>query len=397
MHVKKDKADRLLELTSQRYLDRNIHRFVDMGYIDGYQELLKNIAKKSQYKEGEKITNSDLSRIKNAVVATLDGMRKMMVEQPLTLEEIKGKKGEKEFNRILSLNDNEKQNAIREIEKEGRLSQNEETQYDTLGAIIAVNDYMYAMAMKSLGCPDIPESFGIEMQNAIKNIANRAEFEMKKDDFEDTAVEMYYETQRGKSAKQVSEATVEVKNLIVDKKALASSVAQYASEYYALKKRQKGHGKWWIVFHKKENEARTKLLADMEKTLKTFLKEGDELDKLDSIRVAEIYNKKNIELRANEAFENGIAKRNKMPPNFIKDKPTSTERADKEISEPDEKEIAFKEEMRMPLKFEQGAFEESKPITVAWINKVDDKIVSEEVKHDSKDKEVDLSNYEPKL
>ena len=190
MHVKKDKADRLLELTSQRYLDRNIHRFVDMGYIDGYQELLKNIAKKSQYKEGEKITNSDLSRIKNAVVATLDGMRKMMVEQPLTLEEIKGKKGEKEFNRILSLNDNEKQNAIREIEKEGRLSQNEETQYDTLGAIIAVNDYMYAMAMKSLGCPDIPESFGIEMQNAIKNIANRAEFEMKKDDFEDTAVEM---------------------------------------------------------------------------------------------------------------------------------------------------------------------------------------------------------------
>ena len=92
MHVKRDNADRLIELTSQRYLDRNIHRFVDMGYIDAYQELLKDIAEKSQYKEGEKITNSDLSRIKNAVVATLDGMRKMMVEQPLTLEEIKEKK-----------------------------------------------------------------------------------------------------------------------------------------------------------------------------------------------------------------------------------------------------------------------------------------------------------------
>jgi hypothetical protein len=252
---------------------------------------------------------------------------------------------------------------------------------------------MYAMAMKSLGCPDIPESFGIEMQNAIKNIANRAEFEMKKDDFEDTAVEMYYETQRGKSAKQVSEATVEVKNLIVDKKALPFSVAQYASEYYALKKRQEGHGKWWIFFHKKENEARTKLLADMEKTLKTFLKEDDELDKLDSITVAEIYNKNNIESRANEAFENGIAKRNEMSPNFIEDKPTSTERADKEMSEPNEKEIAFNDEMRMPLKFEKDAFEESKPITVAWINKVDDKIVSKVVEHDSKDKEVDLSKY----
>ena len=397
MHVKKDKADRLLELTSQKYLDRNINRFVDKGYMDGYEELLKDIAKKSQYKEGEKITNSDLSRIKNAVVATLDGMRKMMVEQPLTLEEIKGKKGETEFNRILSLNDNEKQNAIRKIEKEGRLSQMEGTQYDTLGAIIAVNDYMYAMAMKSLGCPDIPESFGREMQNAIKNIANRAEFEMKKEDFEDTAVEMYYETQRGKSAKQVREATVEIKNLIVNKKALPSSVAQYASEYYALKKRQEGHGKWWIFFHKKENEARTKLLADMEETLKTFLKEGNELDILNSIKIAEIYNKNNIESRANQAFENGIAKRNEMPSESIEDKPTSTDRADKEKSERDKEEIEFEEEMRMPLKFEKDAFEESKPITVAWINKVDDKIVSEVVKHDSKDKEIDLSNYEPKL
>ena len=397
MHVKKDRADRLLELTSQKYLDRNIHRFVDKGYMDGYEELLKDIATKSQYKEGEKITNSDLSRIKNAVVATLDGMRKMMVEQPLTLEEIKEKKGETEFNRILSFDDKKKQKAIRKIEEKGRLSQKEQTQYDTLGAIIAVNDYMYAMAMKALGCPDIPESFGREMQNAIKNIANRAEFEMKKEDFEDTAVEMYYETQRGKSAKQVSEATVEVKNLIVDKKALPSSVAQYASEYYALKKRQGGHGKWWIFFHKKENEERTKLLADMEKTLKTFLKEDDELDELDSIQIAEIYNKNNIESRANQAFENGIAKRNEMPSKFIEDKPTSTERADKEISEPDKGEIAFEEEMRMPLKFEKDAFEESKPVTVAWINKVDDKIVSEVVYHDSKDKEIDLSKYELNL
>ena len=48
MHVKKDRADRLLELTSQKYLDRNINRFVDKGYMDAYEELLKDIAKKSQ-------------------------------------------------------------------------------------------------------------------------------------------------------------------------------------------------------------------------------------------------------------------------------------------------------------------------------------------------------------
>ena len=131
----------------------------------------------------------------------------------------------------------------------------------------------------------------------------------------------------------------------------------------------------------------------LEKTLKTFLKEGAELDKLNSIKIAEIYNKNNIESRANQAFENGIAKRNEMPSEFIEDKPTSTERADKEKSEPDKGEIEFEEEMRVPLKFEKDAFEESKPVKVARINKVDDKIVSKVVEHDSKDKEVDLSNY----
>lgn len=397
MHVIKDKAERLLELTSQKYLDRNINRFVDKGYMDGYEELLKDIAKKSKYNEGEKITNSDLSRIKNAVVATLDGMRKMMVEQPLTLEEIKAKVGKKKFKQILSLDESKKQREIRKIEKKGRLSQKEQLQYEPLGAIMAVNDYMYAMAMKVLGCPDIPESFGSDMQNAIKNIACRAEFEMKKNDFEDTSVEKHYETQRGKSAKKISKANVETKKLIVGKKALPFSVAQYAGEYYALKKRQEEHGKWWVFFHKKENETRTKLLVDMEKTLKTFLKESDKLDNLDPIKVAEIYNKNNIESRATEAFENGIAKRNGMPSTFIEDKPTSTVRADKEISETDKGEIAFEDEMRMPLEFEKDAFAESKPVTVAWVNKVDDKIVIDVVEHDSKDKEIDLSNYEPKF
>ena len=397
MHVKKDKADRLLELTSQKYLDRNINRFVDKGYMDLYEELLKDIAKKSQYKEGEKITNSDLSRIKNAVVATLDGMRKMMVEQPLTLEEIKAKKGEDEFNQILSLDESKKQDAIRRIEKKGRLSQEEQTQYDPLGAIIAVNDYMYAMEMKSLGCPDIPESFGNDMQNAIKNIANRAEFEMKKEDFEDTAVEMYYATQRGKSAKQVSEATAEAKQLIEDKKALPFSVAQYASEYYALKKRQKGHGKWWIFFHKKENEERTKLLAHMKKTLETVLEEGDELDKLKPDDIAKIYNINNLAQRATKTFQSDIAKRNGVPSTFIEHKPTTTGRTDKDREKQNQDDIELEDELRMPLTFDENAFKESEPVEETYERKVGDKTITRTVLHDDGDHEIDLSNFVTKL
>lgn len=410
MHVKKDKADRLLELTSKKYLNRNIHRFVDQGYLDGYQELLKDIAKKSQYHEGEQITDRDLSRIKNVVVSTLDGMRKMMVEQPLTLEEIKAKVGERELNRILALKESKMHQAIRKIEEKGRLSRKDQIQYDTLGALITVNDYLYAMAMKTLGCPDIPESFGSDMQNVIKKIANRAEFEMKENDFKNTSVDKRYEAQRGKNAKNIIKANVEVKKLIADKKALPFSVAQYAGDYFALKKRQEGHGKWWVFFHKKENEARTTLLANMKKTLQGVLDEGDDIDKLDPVTIAEIYSQTNIARRANEAFQNGIAKRNGMPSNIIEHEPTPIKRTDKEkdkataaeqIEEEREKQnkkdMELEEELRTPIKFGDDAFAESQPVRMTYVNKVDDKIVAREVVHDDGDKEVDLSNFVPKI
>jgi hypothetical protein len=273
----------------------------------------------------------------------------------------------------------------------------EETQYDTLGAIIAVNDYMYAMAMKFLGCPDIPESFGSDMQNAIKKIAGRAEFDMKKNDFNDTSVDICYEEQRGKNAKELIIANADAEKLIAEKKALPIRVAQYAGEYFALKKRQEGHGKWWIFFHKKENEARTTLLANMKKTLQAVLNEGDDIDKLDPVKIAEIYSPKNIESRANELFQKGIANRNEIPAGFIEYKPTTTERADKERREPNKAEIEFEAEMRMPLEFGDDAFKESKPIRMAYVSKVNDKIVTQVVTHNDGDKEVDLSNYQLKL
>lgn len=358
MHVIKDKADRFLKVTSQSFQEKNLQKFLDMGYIEAFQLLLDDIAKKSKtpYAEGERMTKSDLSRIRDTVVMFYNVMRENMI-----------KGSSKDLERI---------------------------QNDPFSALVAANDYLYAMTMKTLGSPDIPESFGKGMQGLIKEVACSVESEIKKSDREDTLVDRCYEKQRWKDAVDVISETEKTKEQILSKEAVPFGVARYAGEYFALKKRQEGHGKWWIFFHKKENEARTKLLEEMKETLKTVLGEGKEPDELNPVDIAGIYHKQNFDERVNKTFQKGIALRHKLPSDYVKHEPTSTERADKEKSEPDKDEIAFEEEMRMPLEFEEDAFKESEPITVTYVTKVEDKIVTGTVHHDSGDKEVDLSKFE---
>ena len=64
MYIKQQYAERLFEVTNTKFKEKGIGNYVDMGYIDGFQELLNNIAKERRYTEGEKIIDSDLDRIK---------------------------------------------------------------------------------------------------------------------------------------------------------------------------------------------------------------------------------------------------------------------------------------------------------------------------------------------
>ena len=359
MYVKSDKVERLLEVTNQKYLDENVHKFVDMGYVEGLQLLLEDIAKKSQYTEGERIMNSDLSRIKNAVAMIHNQMRVNMVNEQKDLK---------------------------------RRTQH---QYDPFTAMVSVNDYLFAMTMKTLGCPDIPESFGIGMQTLIKDIAHEAEFELKESDYKKTSIDHCYEKQRWQDAAKVRNATRENEKAILNNKASSLRVANYAGEYYALKKRQEGHGKVWRFFHKKENEQRTKLLSAMEKTLKTVLGDDYKLEDLDPKKIAEIYNKQQLTGRLNEIVQSGIAKRNGMPTNFFAHTPTTTARAEKEIDHPNQEDIELEEELRMPLVFDDEFKKESEAVKVTYVKKVDDKIVTQTVVHDDGDIEVDLSDKSP--
>jgi hypothetical protein len=323
---------------------------------------LDEIANKSKYVEGERILNNDLLRLKNNVAIILKTASKNMDE-----------------------------------EKKDKLLGKELIQYDPFTALVELNDYLYVMTMKKLGSPYIPESFGKDMQKFIKNIAHEAEFEIKKNDYNNFSIDKSYKNQRWKSAKKVRSATKDNEKQILSKKATPYRVAQYAGQYFALKKRQEGHGEVWKFFHKKENAARMKLLADMEKTLKTVLEEGDELDKLKPDEIAKIYNINNLAGRANDTFQSGIAKRNGVPTTYIAYNPTNTGRTDKEREKQNKEDDELEDELRMPLKFGKDAFKVSEPVEETYEIKVGDKTIPQTVEHDDGHEEVDLYNFVPKL
>jgi hypothetical protein len=191
----------------------------------------------------------------------------------------------------------------------------------------------------------------------------------------------------------VKKGIAKTHNEIKNKTASPYRVAEYAGKYFALKKRQEGHGAVWKFFHKKENEARMNLLAIMAKTLKTVLDEGDELDKLKPDEIAKIYNESILAVRANETFQKNIAMRNGVPSNYIEHNPTTTGRTDIDREKQNRDDRELEEELRMPLEFEKDAFKESEPAEETYSIKIEDKTVTRTVIHDNGDEEIDVPNY----
>ena len=321
---------------------------------------MDEIAKASKYAEGERILTNDLLRIKNNIAIILKTTKKNMVD-----------------------------------DQKEKLVGIERVQYDPFAELVTLNDYLYAMTMKTLGSPDIVESFGKDMLKFIKDTANEAEFEIKKNDYNKFSIDKSYANQRGQNAQNVKKGIAKTHNEIKNNTASPYRVAEYAGKYFALKKRQEGHGAVWKFFHKKENEARMNLLAIMAKTLKTVLDEGDELDKLKPDEIAKIYNESILAVRANETFQKNIAMRNGVPSNYVEHNPTTTGDIDREKQNREDREL--EEELRMPLEFEKDAFKESEPAEETYSIKIEDKTVTRTVIHDDGHMEVDLSNFEPKL
>ena len=175
-------------------------------------------------------------------------------------------------------------------------------------------------------------------------------------EYKKTDVERHYNEQRRKSADTVRKATMENRKRIAEKTASPLRVAQYASEYQALKKRQEGHGAIWRFFHKKENEARTKLLANMKGLLVKTLGNDIDVDTLTPKEIAAAYNG----TRAAKVFsENGIINRTGLPNTYFEHQPTSTERAEQYAANL-HKGVVYDEENRLSIQIPKDFFEEYK-------------------------------------
>ena len=195
-------------------------------------------------------------------------------------------------------------NACRSMKKTVR-----DKNADVVGKFTAVNDYLYATAMKELGCPNIPESFGTNTKNAIARYAAEVSSVVKLD-ADKLSDHNTYVAQRYKSAAFVEDKVGGLMSAVEEKNATPQQIGKLLAEYHALKKRQEDHGRFWRWFHGKENEDRNALLVKMESSLKGALGENADLE-VDSINLAkQLYTE--IEKNNTEAAfsaEDGMMKR----------------------------------------------------------------------------------------
>ena len=116
--------------------------------MSSYRYTLSTIANKSNYQEGQKISEEDLNTIKekvNSLITTI-------------ANEIK--KNETEMHHF------------------------DKMYFNGFDTLMAATDYLYAMAMEKLGCPDIPASFGADVCNNFDDAD--LDFEDEIDDYVET-------------------------------------------------------------------------------------------------------------------------------------------------------------------------------------------------------------------
>ena len=258
----KGKFDKLgikLNAVVKRGLDAN-EKVVDLAR---FEREMADIAAKRSYSEGQRIDENDLIKITNEVGFFLDSM--------CTQLESKGS-GVKDYNPIEPL--------------------------------ICATDYLYAVAMQTLGCPDIPATFGPAVQAQIGKSATSIRSHLMLD-HAPTYQDRFYYNQRGMDADEVRDEVSQIMDAAKDGKQTAPQLQSLVAQYQALRRRQNDHGFFWRLFHRGENAARTELISDMEVALKGVL--GDKIDLMHSspLFLAEGMVAKNTAQDIEAVFANG--------------------------------------------------------------------------------------------
>lgn len=271
MHVSKAVAEGLFNRAEDNYYTAGVHDLLPANLLDEYTNLLNGIAAKSQYKEGERIMDRDLTHINRKVEELLTAVNNNLTD---------------------------------------RISQGREIYADHFSALLATTDFLFATAQQTLGSPDMPTSFGPEIQNKIKNFAEAAEFAQKQEKYSTVDGDAHFRKQRKMDAEKVKASNKALESSIKLKTASPLDIAKYAAEYKALQKRQNNHTAFWRFFHRDENKARMELLQNMKSVLGNALGEGVDVDTKTPQEIAKAFHHNLMDGKAQKAFaDDALGKR----------------------------------------------------------------------------------------
>ena len=166
-------------------------------------------------------------------------------------------------------------------------------------------------------------------------IAGNISFKATDDNYKSVNTNTQFDLQRRKSASEVKTLTESYFKRSSFNPLQPLEGAEFTAEYQALKLRQEGHGRIWRFFHRKENESRMQLLADMKAELEKHIDATKiNIDTASPADVAHYMRKQDLDKTLAKEFKNdGYAKRNKHNDAlaFRHDEPISTKRYDEEL------------------------------------------------------------------
>ena len=273
MFTRKQNAESFFDKVNAKYQDKKLYNLAPKKALESYIDLLDEIATKRNYNEGDKIEAEDLERIVSSVKSIISATADKMVE------------------------------------KKDSITTRYFDQSESLPSLLLMNDYLFALAQKELGCPDMPANFGTDVEKRISEAAFETDFNMKRLTYNSSDSINRYNRQRKINADKLIEKNENLSERL-DKNPTSIEIAEYAAEYQALKKRQENHNRVWRFFHKGENKKRNELLAQMKRTLKGALGASALIETATPEQLAKEYHARTIkENMAKESDPNGICRR----------------------------------------------------------------------------------------
>ena len=301
----KENAEKFYDNAELDLVRINIRHQISNESILTFRNAIADIKKGSHYNEGDKILPDDLDRIQKAAADLLKGFA-------------------------------------------GNLSKSWKAFDDDLRAraeashsFMMVNDYLYAYAMKELGCPDIPTNFGEVGERTLKDLIIWTDFDGKEDAFNAADTTECFNKQRKKDAKIISKDFEKFASPIRNGKATPLDIAKYIGEYQALKMRQANHTAVWRFFHRGENKARTALLNNMKKTLENVLGKNAGIDTKTPAEIAKEYITKLVDKRTEQDFtpEKLATRHDELDPGMFKHNANEESNAKDDIKVIDDKDL----------------------------------------------------------